>query len=353
MSSAIPFLRRLLTSLLLLLLLVPPVPASFAPENLRGLYIFRFGAGSCPARLTFDATSLSIPAQNVSINDSACTDGVLTAATNPSTLDAGLLARYLGGTREAGDFILVTVEEDLVCPARTFMRDAAFIFTSANSNFTVSWASVFSNNGTFLSKNSPKGDAFVFVKGKQHMIISNLCMYDRIDIPNPPGRACFPAAATVTLRSGARLRMSSLRTGDEVSVGNGQFSRVVGFTHAHEATIGPVVQLGTAGNASLVASAGHFVYADGGLVQAGDVRVGMKLAKGDGGVAMVERVEYGLDWGLYNPQTEAGRIVVDGFVASCYTDAVRPAAAHALLAPVRAVAWAGVDLLSMLDVLFL
>lgn len=347
-SSSLP----LLLTLLFLLHLPPPASASFAPDNLRGLYVFRFGAGSCPARLTFDATSLSIPAQNVSINDSACTEGVLEAATNPSTTEAGLLARYLGGTREAGDFILVAVQEDLVCPARTFKRDATFAFTAANSNFTVSWAAVFANNGTYLSRNSPGGDRFVFAKGKQHMIISNLCMYDRIDIPNPPGRKCFPGTASVTLRSGARLRMSSLRSGDEVSVGNGDFSRVVGFTHASATAISQMVQLRTAGNESLVASAGHFVYADDGLVQAGDVRVGMKLARGEGGVAVVERVEYGLGWGLYNPQTEAGRIVVDGFVASCYTDAVRPAAAHALLAPVRAVASAGVDLLSMLDVFF-
>lgn len=39
--------------------------------------------------------------------------------------------------------------------------------------------------------------------------------------------------------------------------------------------------------------------------------------------------------GLYAPHTAAGIIAVDGVVASCYTAAIQPAAAHALLAPVR------------------
>lgn len=42
------------------------------------------------------------------------------------------------------------------------------------------------------------------------------------------------------------------------------------------------------------------------------------------------------DVGLYNPHTASGVVVVDGVIVSCYTAAVRAAAAHALLAPVRA-----------------
>lgn len=41
--------------------------------------------------------------------------------------------------------------------------------------------------------------------------------------------------------------------------------------------------------------------------------------------------------GLYNPQTVHGDIVVDGIVASVYTEAVQPRVAHAMLAPMRAV----------------
>ena len=48
------------------------------------------------------------------------------------------------------------------------------------------------------------------------------------------------------------------------------------------------------------------------------------------GVDVVERV------GLYNPQTVAGDIFVDGVLASTYTTAVEPELAHALLTPLRA-----------------
>lgn len=40
--------------------------------------------------------------------------------------------------------------------------------------------------------------------------------------------------------------------------------------------------------------------------------------------------------GMYNPQTRHGDIVVNGFVVSTYTEAVRtPTIAHALMTPVR------------------
>ena len=38
--------------------------------------------------------------------------------------------------------------------------------------------------------------------------------------------------------------------------------------------------------------------------------------------------------GLYNPHVPEGNIIVDTFLASCYTDAVRPGVAAALLRPV-------------------
>lgn len=43
----------------------------------------------------------------------------------------------------------------------------------------------------------------------------------------------------------------------------------------------------------------------------------------------------GKELGLYNPQTLDGRIVVNGIIASTYTTAVIPEAAHALLTPLR------------------
>jgi len=40
--------------------------------------------------------------------------------------------------------------------------------------------------------------------------------------------------------------------------------------------------------------------------------------------------------GLYNPQTVQGDVIVNGIVSSTYTTTVEPKAAHAFLAPMRA-----------------
>lgn len=104
----------------------------------------------------------------------------------------------------------------------------------------------------------------------------------------------------------------------------------------------------------LTASRGHFVYVCDGVgtrqvVAAGDVRpIRHALCrveeKGKIVADPVVRVEHVQEKGLYNPQTDSGNIVVDGFLATCYTTATthmrtgigKLAAPHALLAPVRA-----------------
>lgn len=53
-------------------------------------------------------------------------------------------------------------------------------------------------------------------------------------------------------------------------------------------------------------------------------------------IGRVERVFFELAMGLYSPVTAHGDVVVDGVVASCYTTSVRAQAAHAFLAPIRA-----------------
>lgn len=322
--------------------------ASFTERDMRGMYIFQFGAGTCPTRLTISANSLTVRAEDISVNDSRCSAGSLRAARNPSSSTAGLV-RYLRGTREAGDIVAVFVEADLECPARTLGADSRMVFAATEADLTVSWARVFENNGTFLATNSPTADAFVFRKGRQHMVIDNVCMYNRIDIPNPPGRRCFPARATARTRGGAAVRMDALRAGEEVLAGGGRYSRVVGFTHRSGDEWTQMVRIGTEAGA-VTASPGHYVYAEGGLRRAGDVRRGMTVRAADGQPRVVRWVQHGVrERGLYNPQTESGDIVVDGVLCSCYTEAVRPVLAHALLAPVRLAGNWGVDLLSVVS----
>lgn len=157
----------------------------------------------------------------------------------------------------------------------------------------------------------------------------------------PGGKAaCFPAEATVQLESGTRVRMDQLRVGDQVLVAGGRFSPVFMFTHrtAARAAGGGYTQLRTAGGLSLTATDGHYVQTAGrGLVAAGAVRVGDALVRGGADAAADAVVAAGpaRARGLYNPHTLDGTLVVDGVVASAYTTALAPGAAHVALAPLR------------------
>ena len=148
--------------------------------------------------------------------------------------------------------------------------------------------------------------------------------------------ACFPSAATVLLETGGTVAMSALRVGDSVHVGRGRFSRVFAFSHADGSARTEFVRIRTDAARTLVASPGHYVYANDRATAAAAVRVGDRVPLAAGDTAVVTGVDRVQREGLYNPQTLHGDIAVDGVVASTYTKAVRPAVADALLAPVRA-----------------
>lgn len=176
--------------------------------------------------------------------------------------------------------------------------------------------------------------------------------------PTPPGdftargedqddddSSCFPADATVTLASGRVVRMDALHVGDRVAVGGGAFSDVYLWTHRDAAATPSMVRLATAGGASLRVTPGHLVYVAAAaaaprLVPAADVTVGDALVldpAANASAAVVVTVGRVAGAGLYNPQTLAGAIVVDGFRCSTVTAAVPGgvAAAEALLSPWR------------------
>ncbi|OSX68690.1 hypothetical protein BU14_2388s0001 [Porphyra umbilicalis] len=162
------------------------------------------------------------------------------------------------------------------------------------------------------------------------------------------GSACFPAAAVVTLASGAARSMADLRVGDVVAVGAGRTSRVYFFSHADAGAATSMVTLDTATGGRLVASADHLVFvaaADGGAsvaLPADAVTVGDRLVvDGGDGTSAVTAVGRRAAAGLYAPHTHDGRLVVDGFVVSTYTRALPAAVAHAVLAPLRGADAAG------------
>lgn len=159
-----------------------------------------------------------------------------------------------------------------------------------------------------------------------------------------PGAACFPARARVLLQDGRLVSMAALRVGDRVLVAPGVFSTVILFTHFDASAKTQMVVVSTA-HGRIAASPGHFVKVNGALRRAAEIVTGDVVEVFDG-VRMREEVVQSVAMkvldGLYNAQTAAGQILVadseaGGFVlASTYTDAVDPAAARALEAPLRA-----------------
>lgn len=152
-------------------------------------------------------------------------------------------------------------------------------------------------------------------------------------------RKCFPSRATVQTPAGL-LRMDELRIGDCVADGSSTCSPVFFFSHRHRDAVSSFVTLRTLQNSSLTLSAGHYVYTAKGMKTASLLRVGDELLVSEG-LGVVAKMEWEWQQGLFNPHTLSGQIVVDGIVASVYTDAVQPCLAHSLLTPVRAIFRAG------------
>ncbi|GAB0493520.1 hypothetical protein MMPV_004804 [Pyropia vietnamensis] len=156
--------------------------------------------------------------------------------------------------------------------------------------------------------------------------------------------ACFPADATATLASGARVRMDELAIGDTVAIGGGRFSDVFAFTHADaaavstfmELTVAPAADTCAADGQALRLTPGHYLSVNGRLAAAGTVVVGDFVLRSDGSAGVVTAVTSRSGLGLYNPQTLDGAILVDGVITSTYTTAVEPRLAAAALVPLRA-----------------
>lgn len=155
------------------------------------------------------------------------------------------------------------------------------------------------------------------------------------------GAICFPASATVSLADGRLVRIGTLKAGMRVRVdGDMATSAVFAFTHRKMDGVHEFVRIETNGHA-VTLSEMHYVYANEALVRARDVQVGdiLRTISGRRSVSSVCRV---FENGLIAPHTMQGDIVVGGVVASTYTALFSAEAAHALLAPVRAVVRAGV-----------
>mmetsp|Transcript_12802 Transcript_12802/g.34460 ORF Transcript_12802/g.34460 Transcript_12802/m.34460 type:complete len:323 (-) Transcript_12802:241-1209(-) len=154
---------------------------------------------------------------------------------------------------------------------------------------------------------------------------------------------CFPGDATVELESGVFKPISAVEVGDRVRVGPQQFSAIYFWSHKDGiSSSSRYVQLIAADGTTVTLSRGHFIYANEKLVRADEVQLGDVLMRIEGSgkntAVAVSSIRTGLvKRGLYNPHTVDGNIVVNGLLASTYTDAISPRVAHWLLSVERLV----------------
>ncbi len=154
---------------------------------------------------------------------------------------------------------------------------------------------------------------------------------------------CFPADSIVRLQSGAAVPMADLAVGDIVEVAAGVYSPVFMFTHKMDDVHSEFVSVRTGRGANIRLSPGHFMYFNGKLAPAREVRVGDRVEV-DGARDRVVAVSRVVKRGLYNPQTVRGDIVVDRVKVSTYTQAFHYGGAQAALTPFRALyGWFGLS----------
>lgn len=198
------------------------------------------------------------------------------------------------------------------------------------------------------------------------------------DVLAKDDKSCFPGTSVVEREDGKYIQMKDLSVGDRVRVSSTQFSPVFFFSHrsaddnsnefveivtcdrqdnssdgnnAQENQCIPTQEKVCRADSSvatcktrlrrIIVTGNHYIVSSSGrLISAGSVRTGdlLRIATPDAASrAIVVQVSSATGLrGLYNPHTLTGTIVVDGIVASCYTQAVHPVIARILLAPLAA-----------------
>jgi hypothetical protein len=135
------------------------------------------------------------------------------------------------------------------------------------------------------------------------------------------------------------VSMDTLQVGDYVKVANGEFSRIYTLLHLDRNTEAEYLQIYGKGLSSpLEISHVHMLFVDGKATRAKDVKVGDMLGQNE--VLEIQTIKRR---GIYNPATEAGKIVVSGILASSYPAVfdvsadILQQATHSILSPLRLV----------------
>lgn len=323
---------------LCILVILQAAAATFEPQSLQGLYRFIAGPTSCSDLLRFKKSGTSIRGQDIEQDNEQCVNAVLNLQPNPSDKQ-GLIQYLRKFSGLAGTIYSGRLTAKLICPQQPNLpKSTIFVFFTPLRSFDVVWTDVLGANTPV--ETSTGVSVQQFLKDKTYIMINNRCVYRRE--PDEDKSACFPRTARVHTPSG-EMTIDKLVVGDVVRASTG-WTEIVAWTHREDTSYwsGYVTVHAQRANGSSVAltlTRGHMMYVDGNIMKAGDVQVGNSVWLGDGEKAAVVCMERLVSArGLYNPQTHSGDIVVDDIVVTTYTAAVDTRTAHALLAPVRAVA---------------
>lgn len=284
-----------------------------------------FDENSC-FQLIVEQSGTDIPADKFSYDGDICTGSAIQFKDDISDYPGAklYLDKLFSGTINDSDKPL--------CGNQTFYTPEFFTFRLSNVPSQTILDKVSASLGIELDESTLEED--------KEYIASSSCLWVR-DGPDEESFnlfSCFPPTATVRLATGRTVPMSELRIGDRVQTGPSAYSTVFSWTHKSPQVEAEFVRLHTTLTDPLVLTPSHYVYNAGGqLVVARSVKIGDTLVGADGANLIVRYVDRVRMNGLYNPQTMDGDIVVDGVRVSTYTQAVMPTAAHAFLAPVRAV----------------
>lgn len=150
----------------------------------------------------------------------------------------------------------------------------------------------------------------------------------------PDDSACFPADEHLLLADGTNLPMHAVRIGHAARAHDAH-SPVVLLSHADRTVVSTFVALTTA-STTVRLSPGHYLPAASSPNAPFVLRTASSVAPGDYlsspfGAVRVASVATTRAQGLYAPHTLAGTLVVSGIHVSCYTDAVHPSVAHAVV----------------------
>lgn len=129
---------------------------------------------------------------------------------------------------------------------------------------------------------------------------------------------CFSGSSVVEVKGAGDTLMADLDIGDMVHVGNNVYEPIYSFGHRAQTARANMLQIET-NTSAICLTPDHLLYTyPNGPLRASQITVGDLVLDGESKVALVESVQNVTEFGLFNPFTPSGRIVVNNVLSSNY-----------------------------------